>query len=107
MDALVFAKKLTEGEVEPAVDRWAEQVQDFIAKQTIYFVRQIDRLPASFREDYWETLSMTLRSMPEDFNVEVTHELFERLRELAPTALVDVIDQKVYASNGRKPRQPS
>lgn len=100
MDALVFAKKLTEGEVSPSLDRWAEHLQDFIAKQTLYLAREVDRLPESFRQDYWETLRVTLGTVPEGIRVEVTPELFERLKRLAPTAVADVIEQKVYTSNG-------
>ena len=101
MDALEFASKLSEEETHPAVDRWAEQFQEFVARQTLYLARQFDRIPESMRQAYWDALLGTLECVPRDVYLEVTPELFDRLMRGAPVAAATVIKERVSTSNGR------
>ena len=99
-NTLEFAKELADATEDPALDRWAFDLQEFIATQRVYLGRRLEQMPGALRDKYWELLAATLATVSEDFRVTVSAELRATLTRTAPAEARIAIEQKVYAIPG-------
>lgn len=99
MNALEFASELSQEDIDITLGRWTDQFQEFVAMQTLYLGRHIDRIPESLKAKYWDTLQATLEIMPDDLEIRVTVELYDHLKANAPSHLSSVVEKKVSLLN--------
>ena len=99
MNTLEFANELSQEDIDVTLGRWTDRFQEFVAMQTLYLGRHIDRIPESLKSSYWDALQATLEIIPDDLEIRVTVELYEHLRANAPTHLSSVVEKKVSLLN--------
>jgi hypothetical protein len=102
MDVMEFTRRLGQEDMDAGVDRWVDHFQDFVARQTLYLCRHLNRLPASLREDYWDILQSALVVLPEGSYIEVTPDLDRHLQAAAPQGLETLIKKRVHVINTNK-----
>ena len=95
MNALEFASELSQEDIDITLGRWTDRFQEFVAMQTLYLGRHIDRIPESLKSKYWDALEATLEIIPDDLEIRVTVELYDHLKASAPTRLSSVVEEKV------------
>ena len=99
MNTLEFARELSLEDIDTTLGRWTDRFQEFVATQTLYLGRYIDRIPESLQSKYWDALQSTLEIIPDDLEIKVTIELYDHLKANAPTHLSSFVEEKVSLLN--------
>jgi hypothetical protein len=84
MDALEFASKLSKGDGEPAVERWADRFQESVVVQTASLVNQLERMSEEMKRDYWVVLGAVLTNASGRRRFVVPSDIRESLMVRAP-----------------------
>ena len=99
-DALQFAKELAESTEDPALDRWAIDLQEFIATQSVYLARRLEQLPEGLRDKYWDVVTTALQGVSDNFRIAVSADLRAMLTQSAPERALGPIQLKVCTLPG-------
>jgi hypothetical protein len=93
MEAIEFAKKLSEAKTSPSIERWADKFQESIVLQATGLVGQLDRLPPDLRVAYWQVIGAMLRTSDLRHYV-IRSETKNSLMESAPDDIRPLIAQR-------------
>lgn len=86
MGTIELAKKIADNlECDANLRRWADRLQEAVARETLYLGLNADLLPEELRQTYWGALREALSAMPEGVQVEASASLMRLLMSRAPS----------------------
>ncbi len=96
MDPLAFAQKVSTQNAGRHLDSWARRYIETSALQTLRAAQFLETADADTRNEYIRVLESVLQKLPEDYQLEVSSDLFDTLLSLSDDAgLQTLIETKV------------
>ena len=97
-EAIAFAQRIASEASDPILVRWAEGLEELVARQALYLVPRADLLSAELRKEFLDVLMMTFETISKDVKIEASGMLVNSIGQL-DTSLRDRILEHVLASD--------
>ena len=98
-EAIAFAQHLAESTSDPALIRWAERMEELVAKQALYLVPRAALMSPELQKDYLAVLTSTFEAISKDVKIEASAMLVESIDQLEAPELKSAILEHVLVAD--------